>query len=279
MSLSSYATDEQRYSWQQYIGGENAHNVYGIPYRLRPTHVGSRGFPGFGRALAMRGQYRVRGIGWIALLACAACGSGPTGPEPSVISALRWYNRWIDPLALRPTKFIDCELALFRKKGFAYCQPGSIEIEFETPVGSPPIITHIGPVFTNYSKTLHDFKIHQYPGGSESLTTRHVSIPTSALGECMRQEATSKRIAETTVSAAIRTDLSRQGITLRFPLACEGDPFYLVYFMKGSSVEWIWQVNDKAEPVWEFTRGNLQRRIPDAALRNISKPELWYLPR
>ena len=80
------------------------------------------------------------------------------------------------------------------------------------------------------------------------------------------------------VGSRQREVLFKQGITLRYPIACEGDPFYLVYFMRGKAIEWIWQVKPGAGPVWHYDNNSTQRRIPEVAISNLAKPELWYTP-
>jgi hypothetical protein len=98
----------------------------------------------------------------------------------------------------------------------------------------------------------------------------------SALSACKVDIEKTRRLVATAVGSRQRKELLNRGISLRFPLVCEGDPFYLVYFMKGDEVEWIWQVQPEVGPVWHYDKNGEQRRIPDLAIRNLAKPELWY---
>jgi len=73
----------------------------------------------------------------------------------------------------------------------------------------------------------------------------------------------------------------KKGVRLRYPGMCEGDPFYLVYFMRSDKIEWIWQFEVSPgglDLIWSFDAGTQQRKIPELAAENLTKDELWYQP-
>lgn len=195
--------------------------------------------------------------------------------EDGLAGALRWYHRWIAQLP-DTAKSVDCTVATFPNSSFAYCEPGPLGIDLETPQGAPAVATNITRALSDFPEELTDFVNHRYSGPKYNPTIGTLSVPASLLSACKVDFEQTRRLVATAVGSRQRTDLLNRGMSLRFPLACEGDPFYLVYFMRGNEVEWIWQVRPGVGPVWDYGKNNEQRRIPDLALRNLAKPELWY---
>jgi hypothetical protein len=110
---------------------------------------------------------------------------------------------------------------------------------------------------------------------------RHVRFPVTALKECKVNIRQTAEVVAVVPDRRTRDKLEAGGYTFLYPLICEGDPFYLVYFLKDGIVNWIWQVDlDPAvlHPVWSFDAGKRQRKLPAAAIENLKKPELWYHP-
>jgi hypothetical protein len=209
----------------------------------------------------------------IALVAVSA-GAAP-GREDALVGALRWYYRWIAELP-STAKSVDCTVAAFPNSTFTYCEPGPLAIDLETPRGSPAIATNITRALSDFSDELTDFVNHRYSGPEQTPTITKFSVPASSLSACKVDIEETRRLAATAVGPSQRKRLLNRGITLRFPLACEEDPFYLVYFIKGDKLEWIWQIEPGVGPVWHYDDNGEQRRIPDVAIRNLAKPELWY---
>lgn len=204
---------------------------------------------------------------------CAAFDS-----EDGLMGALQWYYRWIAQLP-STAKSVNCTVAAFPNASFAYCEPGPLAIDIETSPGAPAVVTNIAPALSVFSDELTDFVNHRYSGPEQKPRIGTVSFPANSLSECKVDLDQTRRLASTAVGSRQRKELLNRGISLRFPLACAGDPFYLVYFMRGDEVEWIWQVQPGVGPVWHYDKDGQQRRIPELALRDLTKPELWYDPR
>jgi hypothetical protein len=214
----------------------------------------------------------------LVLVAVSASGSAAFDSEDGLAGALRWYHRWIAELP-NTAKSVHCTVAAFQNVSFAYCEPGPLAIDLETRQGAPAVATNITRALSVFSDELINFVNHRYSGPEQKPAIRTLSFPPSSLSECKVDLSQTRRLVSTAVGSRQRKELLNRGISLRFPLACEGDPLYLVYFMKGGEVEWIWQVQPGVGPVWHYDNDGQQRRIPDLARRNLAKPELWYEPR
>ena len=211
----------------------------------------------------------------LVLIVVSASGCAAFDSEDALVGALRWYHRWIAELP-STAKSVDCTVAAFPNASFAYCKPGPFGVDLETPKGAPAVATNITRALSGFSEEVADFVNHRYSGREDTPTIGMLSVPSSSLSVCKVDLDQTRRLVATAVGPRQRKDLFNRGISLRFPLACEGDPFYLVYFMKGDEVEWVWQVKPGAGPFWSYDKDGQQRRIPDVALRNLTKPELWY---
>jgi hypothetical protein len=172
----------------------------------------------------------------------------------------------------------NCKVAVFTKAEFAYCEPAKLAIDIDTPQGSAASVTNITSAFFGFPAELRDFVNHRYPYPPQIPSVRTISISKPVLAECKIDIEETRQLAAEAVGSREREDLLNRGITLRFPLACEGDPFYLVYLMKGGDVQSIWQMRPGMGPgpVWSYDNDNNQREIPSLAIRNLAKPEMWY---
>ena len=213
----------------------------------------------------------------ILILVLAAWNCSGSNVDEALIGALRWYHRWIATLPQRVAS-VDCKVAAFSESQFAYCQPGKLGIDIDTPRGSSASVVAITQVFSGFPEELTDFLNHRYPGPTQIPSVRSLSIPRSALSACKVDLEMTRHLAETAVGSRQRKEFLSRGITLRFPLACDGDPFYLVYFMRGGDVQWIWQFQPGMGLVWSYDPHNDQRKVPELALRNLARPEVWFEP-
>jgi hypothetical protein len=195
--------------------------------------------------------------------------------DQALVGALRWYYRWIAELPVTAGS-PDCKVAVFTNSQFAYCEPGKLSIDIETPQGSPAAVTNITRAFTGFPEELRDFVNHRYAGPQQIPSVRTMSVSRSDLAECKVDVEQTRQLAGKAVGSRQREDLLNRGIALRFPLACDGDPFYLIYFMRGGDVEWIWQIRPGMGPVWSYDKHGDQREIPSLAIRNLARPEMWY---
>lgn len=201
-----------------------------------------------------------------------------SGPDEAAIGALRWYHRWIEKLPAE-TKFVECTLATFKTGAFALCEPDSVGIDLKMLQGSPPTATNVQRVLSRFSEELSDFVRHRYSGSDRNPTIRTLSISADALSTCRVNLKETRRLKASAVGSRQRKKLLQRGISFSFPMVCEGDPFYLLYFMRGDAIEWIWQIEPRGGPVWHYDRNGEQRKIPDLALRNMAKSDLWYRPK
>lgn len=203
----------------------------------------------------------------------------PAADLTSVLtSALRWEYTWIMELPAG-TKSIDCQVATFMTAQFAYCSPRNLAIDIDTPKGASPKVTSIQTAIRSFPVELTNFINHRYFGPKETPSVTTISIPVSGLAACRKDLEKTRELVKKAVDPQTRQDLAESGITtLHFPLVCDGDPFYLAYFMKGNEVEFIWQVRPDFGPEWSYEKGSTQRRLPDPAIRNLANPELWYKP-
>src|ERR1700694_555519 len=97
----------------------------------------------------------------LVVLSVSCC--APFGSEETVVGALRWYYRWIAEVPAT-AKSMDCTVAAFSNSGFAYCEPGSLGVDLETPQGSPAVATNVTRVLSGFSEALTDFVNHRYSG-------------------------------------------------------------------------------------------------------------------
>jgi len=206
----------------------------------------------------------------------AWCGAA-SDADQALVGALRWYHRWIAELPVTAGS-TDCKVAAFTESQFAYCEPGKLAIDIDAPRGSSASAANITWAVAGFPEELRDFVNRRYAGPPQIPSVRTMSIQKTVLGECKIDIEKTRQLAATAVGSRQREDLLNRGITLRFPLACEGDPFYLVYFMKGGDVEWIWQIRPGMGPVWSYDKHGDQSQIPALAIRNLAKPEMWYAP-
>ena len=108
---------------------------------------------------------------------------------------------------------------------------------------------------------------------------RKFPIAVRDLGGCTIDSKLTAHAPSVVLTKETRTALLSSGRSFRYPVVCEGDPFYLLYSLTGEQVLWIWlyEVNgDRLELRWSFDAGTQQRKIPEQAVENLNKKELWY---
>lgn len=208
---------------------------------------------------------------WIALVGmCRA-----SGADGALASALRWHYRWIEKLPAAATS-INCKVASFSKAQFAYCEPGNLAIDVNISQDAQAAVTSIQIAVGLFPSELADFVNHRYFGPQQTPSIRTLSIPVSEVRECRIDPEKTRELTIKALSSKMRDEFAREGITIRYPYVCAGDPFYLLYFMRGGEVEWIWQIRPDFSPAWSYEKGNEQRKIPDLAMRNLANPSLWF---
>lgn len=200
------------------------------------------------------------------------------GVEKAIASALSWHYRWIDPMP-RDLASIECSVALFEERSFAYCEPTLLSMDIETAEQQPPRVINITYEHWDFERALADFRDHRNRTGRPLGPVQRISIPLSVLGACKVDRERTAWASATALPKQPKTEFERRGVTLRYPLMCEGDPFYLVYLMSGGRTEsvWLFQVYpDRLKLDWTFDSGTHQRKIPKLAVDNLKKEHLWY---
>ncbi len=192
-------------------------------------------------------------------------------------SGLRWYYRWIEPV---PTGLdaIPCSVAYFEKRSFAFCHKGPLAIDMEMPEAAPPRVTSIVPIDVSFEDALKDFLAHRGPAGLQFEPTRAVSIPVRDLVRCDVDWEQTNRAAAAVLNESQRVALRGRGVSFRYPLVCQGDPFYLLYLMNGDRIRSVWQFTIGSKDVdfsWSYDLDSKQREIPDQAVENLKK-DMWY---
>lgn len=219
----------------------------------------------------------------VAILGVALAAHSPrslqvAGIEKAVGSALSWHYRWIEPVP-RDLASIECSVALFEDQSFAYCEPVLLSMDMETTAERPPRVTNILREHWDFARALADFRAHRNPKGEARGSVQRISIPVRGLGACKVDWKQTAQASALAVPQEQRTKFENEGLSLRYPVVCEGDPFYLVYFVRGENIEWIWLFKiypEKIDLTWSFDSGTQQRKVPRLATDNLKKKELWY---
>jgi hypothetical protein len=106
-----------------------------------------------------------------------------------------------------------------------------------------------------------------------------ISIPTEVFNDCKVDRKRTADAAAEALGKEHKAKLENDGFSFRYPLMCEDDPFYLVYFIKGNEIQWIHKFEvfaDRLELRWSYEAGTEQRAIPEVAIQNLKRAELWY---
>src|SRR5665213_1808894 len=102
--------------------------------------------------------------------------------DQSLVGALRWYHRWIVELPVTAGS-TDCKVAAFTESQFAYCEPGKLEIDIDTPRGSAASAANIRHALAGFPVELGNFANHR-EGPPQIPSVRTISVPKTVLGEC-----------------------------------------------------------------------------------------------
>ncbi len=214
------------------------------------------------------------------VLALAACPRATLAQTAPVKEALRhglsWHYRWIERLP-SGVAAIRCTIAYFEERSLAFCTPGPLEIDIETGEGGSPRVTNIVHVHGTFKEILGQFRNNLRPG-SEISPKEMISIATDDLVRCKVDLDRTRRAPGALMNEHQRKGLHADGLKLRYPLVCEGDPFYLLYLMKEDRISSIWKFivgPEGLDLTWSFDLDNKQRQIPERAIENLSK-EMWY---
>ena len=214
------------------------------------------------------------------VLAVAACPRATLAQTAPVKEALRyglsWHYCWIERLP-SGVAAIRCTVAYFEERSFAFCTPGPLEIDIETGEGVSPRVTNIVHVHGTFKEILGQFRNNLRPG-SEISTKEVIAIAADDLVRCKVDLDRTRRAPGALMNEHQRKGLHAEGLKLRYPLLCEGDPFYLLYLMKGEHIRSIWQFTIGPEGLdltWTYDSDNKQRQIPERAIENLSET-MWY---
>jgi hypothetical protein len=218
----------------------------------------------------------------VATLALTACSPASPQIEPirsAIVSGLNWHYRWIEPIP-RDVSSLECSVAGFERKSFAYCKPVLLSMDIETTVDRFPRVVNMIHEPGDFETSLADFRAHRDHGQALGPVQR-VSIPLQDLGACKVDWKQTKQAVASALSQRQRGPFEKQGLQLRYPVMCERDPFYLIFFLRSDKIEWIWQFEVSPggfDLVWSFDAGTQQRKIPELAAENLNKNDLWYQP-
>lgn len=219
----------------------------------------------------------------VTVLGCALMAHLAVGAEDSTFTdALRgglgWYFRWMQEVPVG-AESIDCRIAIAEARGFACCSPGSIYMDIDVVGGAQPRVINIRRDMAGFERELWRLR-----GGVrlESLAVRYsvrsVSIAARDLGSCKIDRDLTAQAPAMALPAGQRPG-SEMRLGRKYPVVCEGDPLYLIYFMQGTRVEWIWQFRLRpqgADLAWSYEAGSSQRKIPERAARNLARSDLWF---
>jgi hypothetical protein len=209
---------------------------------------------------------------------CARCNAQRTPVEDAVASALKWYFRWIMPIPTDAQR-IECTLALFERSSFAYCGRISRSMDIDTADPDMPHVSSIVYESGNFDEALADFRRHRNRDGRQLGPPHLVSIPVKRLNDCKVDRKRTADAAAEAIGKEYKAKLENDGFSFRYPLMCEDDAFYLVYFMKGNDIQWIHKFEvfaDRLELRWSYEAETAQRALPEVAIQNLKRPELWY---
>src|SRR4051794_3631861 len=116
----------------------------------------------------------------LVLLVLSVSGCSAFDSEETLVGALRWYHRWIAELPVT-AQSIDCSVAAFPTARFAYCEPGSLGVDIDTPQGSRAVAINITRVLSDFPVALTDFVNHRRSGPEHKPTIRKFSVLASSL--------------------------------------------------------------------------------------------------
>ncbi len=195
--------------------------------------------------------------------------------QQALQSGLTWYYRWIKEIPAN-VRTVQCSLAEFENKSFAYCSQGPLEIDIEP--GTPPRVTSIVTSIVTFDRALADFLGHRGPVGVKRGPVREISISVVNLNRCDVDWHRTRWLRDAALNREDVEAFHRRGLTLRYPVFCKGDPFYLVYLMEGDRIRSIWEFEvapGKADLRWSYDSDSKQREIPRRAAKNLEK-DMWY---
>jgi hypothetical protein len=201
----------------------------------------------------------------------------PIDVQPALQSALAWYYRWIEPL---PSGIfsIECETALFEEQSFAYCGTVGLSMNIVTNGVEPPRATYVGQEHGSFDAALTAFRTNVNRSRRPLAPIRRVLVSTETLKVCKIDWKDTVR-APVILRKEVRAGLTGEGQYLRYPVICVGDPFYLLYFMRGKELLWIWVFErdaDRLKLTWSFDVETQQRKPPSLAVDNLKRGDLWY---
>jgi hypothetical protein len=224
----------------------------------------------------------MRAAVWILSLALAVswpCGCQIRSIQDAVASALGWHFRWIEAVP-RGIPSIDCHIAIFDERSFAYCESVSLSIDIETiGLRDSRVVTMVYE-YGGLEHALAEFREHRNPGRALERVQR-VSVSTEGLGRCRTDWNRTERAVATVLSPSQKGPLQRKGLQLRYPRMCENDPFYLLYLIQDNRIRSIWQFEVAPSGfnfIWSYDAGTQQRKIPELAVENLKEDDLWYRP-
>lgn len=207
-----------------------------------------------------------------------SCRGQQDAVQGAIKSALKWRYRWMEPVP-RDVASIQCSVALFDDLSFAFCEPVAISMIIETREKRLPRVTYIGHEPSSFEVALANFRKNMNPNGHSLGPVHKVPIAVRDLWGCTIDQKQTNRAPSVILKKEVRAALISNGQTLRYPVICEGDPFYLLYCLADQRISWIWlyEINgDRFDLRWSFDAGTEQRKPPEQAIANLNRKELWY---
>jgi hypothetical protein len=173
---------------------------------------------------------------------------------------------------------VECVVAPFEKGSFGYCESISVEISMEKTRDGTTCVNYMGTGHEDFETALRtsSFRLGYY--GKAQGRPYKIRIPTSRIGQCTVNWNLTEGAPPTALNSVQKQTLRNKRRKLRYPMICEGDPFYLVYLMNDKGISSIWQYAIYPELTlrWSFDSDSVQRSVPVKAMENLTKKELWY---
>lgn len=198
--------------------------------------------------------------------------------ERRVADSLGWYYRWIgDPSPSQQS--IECRAALFGEKAFVYCEPGPLSMDIEIVDSGVLRVMNLIRSFVTYDDDLRDYRLHRSGASTLQGESRRLSFSAGSLQSCRVDNSKTARFAKDALPHDFVEKLRFEGLTLRYPKICFGDPFFLLYMLRGQEVETIWQFAEEKGQFalrWSYESSSAQRAISGRSRRAVHKHYLWW---
>ena len=122
----------------------------------------------------------------------------------------------------------------------------------------------------DFDEALAEFRRNRNRDGRQLGPPHLVSVPVERLKDCKVDRKRTADAAAEAIGKEHKAKLENDGFSFRYPLMCEDDPFYLVYFMKGNDIQWIHKFEvfaDRLELRWSYDPETANARYLKLLLR------------